>query len=207
MYKIRLQYVFQCIVYFMFYYITVLCMIILFFVLYTVLFHIFEYIIYIILYYILATCTIVYHILNILCNIYIVYVLKLSYQSLFFWSWCHEYIMSRDRWNIYVESMFWIFVSPSEVLPAEIYPGFLPTICFILRRTRNSATWKVQVWYMIWYTPHPVTVTTRIITFLVGNPYKPSFATVTGWGVDPRYMIWYTPKKNIFKDILHMFLV
>ena len=24
-------------------------------------------------------------------------------------------------------------------------------------------------------TPHPVTVTTRIITFLVGNPYKPSF--------------------------------
>ena len=38
-------------------------------------------------------------------------------------------------------------------------------------------------------TPHPVTVTTRIITFLVGNPYKPSFATVTGWGVDPRYSI------------------
>ena len=36
-------------------------------------------------------------------------------------------------------------------------------------------------------TPHPVTVTTRIITFLVGNPYKPSFATVTGWGVDPKY--------------------
>ena len=34
-------------------------------------------------------------------------------------------------------------------------------------------------------TPHPVTVTTRIITYLVGNPYKPSFATVTGWGVDP----------------------
>ena len=37
-------------------------------------------------------------------------------------------------------------------------------------------------------TPHPVTVTTRIITFLVGNPYKPSFATVTGPGVDPIYM-------------------
>ena len=36
-------------------------------------------------------------------------------------------------------------------------------------------------------TPHPVTVTTRIITFLVGNPYKPSFATVTGWGVDPKF--------------------
>ena len=36
-------------------------------------------------------------------------------------------------------------------------------------------------------TPHPVTVTTRIITFLVGDPYKPSFVTVTGWGVDPIY--------------------
>ena len=34
-------------------------------------------------------------------------------------------------------------------------------------------------------TPHPATVTTRIIPFLVGNPYKPSFVTVTGWGIDP----------------------
>ncbi len=37
-------------------------------------------------------------------------------------------------------------------------------------------------------TPHPVTVTTRIITFLVGNPYKPSFATVTGRGDNPNYI-------------------
>ena len=34
-------------------------------------------------------------------------------------------------------------------------------------------------------TPHPATVTTRIITFLVGNPWKPLFVTVTAWGVDP----------------------
>ena len=33
---------------------------------------------------------------------------------------------------------------------------------------------------------YPPTVTTRIIPFLVGNPYKPSFVTVTGWGVDQR---------------------
>ena len=38
-------------------------------------------------------------------------------------------------------------------------------------------------------TPHPVTVTTRIITFLIGNPYKPSFVTVTGWGVDRKYLV------------------
>ena len=36
--------------------------------------------------------------------------------------------------------------------------------------------------------PLPVTVTTRIITFLVGDPYKPSFATVTGRGNNPKYM-------------------
>ena len=32
----------------------------------------------------------------------------------------------------------------------------------------------------------PVPVTTRIITFLVGDPYKHSFATVTGRGPHPR---------------------
>ena len=36
--------------------------------------------------------------------------------------------------------------------------------------------------------PLPVTVTTRIITFLVGDPYKPSFATVIGRGDNPSYI-------------------
>ena len=34
-------------------------------------------------------------------------------------------------------------------------------------------------------------MTTRIITFLIGNPYKPSFVTVTGWGVDLIYIYIY----------------
>ncbi len=39
-----------------------------------------------------------------------------------------------------------------------------------------------------WVVPPPrMPVTTRIITFVVGNPYKPSFATVTGRGDNPRY--------------------
>ena len=37
------------------------------------------------------------------------------------------------------------------------------------------------------YGPFPVTVTTRIIPFLVGNPYEPLFATVTGKGPHPRH--------------------
>ena len=39
----------------------------------------------------------------------------------------------------------------------------------------------------LWLSPHPVTVTTRIIIVLVGDPYKPSFATVTGRGDNPNH--------------------
>ena len=53
------------------------------------------------------------------------------------------------------------------------------------------ATFLDNVYIYIRSTPHPVTVTTRSITFLVGNPYKPPFATVTGWGVDPTYIYIY----------------
>ncbi len=35
--------------------------------------------------------------------------------------------------------------------------------------------------------PLPVRVTTRIITFLIGNPYKPSFTTITGRGPYQKY--------------------
>ena len=38
--------------------------------------------------------------------------------------------------------------------------------------------------------PLPVTVT-RIVTCLIGNPYKPSFATVTGRGPHPIYIYIY----------------
>ena len=43
--------------------------------------------------------------------------------------------------------------------------------------------------YKLELPPHAVTVTTRIIPFLVGNPYKPSFGTVTGRGDNPTYKV------------------
>ena len=44
---------------------------------------------------------------------------------------------------------------------------------------------------MNWVIPLPrIPVTTRIISFVVGNPYKPSFATVTGKGDNPRYELF-----------------
>ena len=42
--------------------------------------------------------------------------------------------------------------------------------------------------------PLTVTVTTRIITFLVGDSYKPSFPTITGKGDNPKYNI---PRKLV----------
>ncbi len=70
-----------------------------------------------------------------------------------------------------------------------------PKWCSVFFRFKKSPKMcaMVQVvaffwgWSSLRSTPHPVTVTTRIIAFLVGNPYKPSFATVTGWGVDPSH--------------------
>ena len=53
--------------------------------------------------------------------------------------------------------------------------------------------------------PLPVTVTTRIITFLIGNPYKPSLTTVTGRGPHPRY--WYISKPLPFVLVGYVFLI
>ncbi len=53
-------------------------------------------------------------------------------------------------------------------------------------RVPTPPLWKVMVY--VEYGPLTVTVTTRIITFLVGDSYKPLFATVTGRGPYPRYM-------------------
>ena len=40
-----------------------------------------------------------------------------------------------------------------------------------------------------WVVPLPrLLVTTRIVSCLVGNPYKPSFATITGKGDNPTYI-------------------
>ena len=44
------------------------------------------------------------------------------------------------------------------------------------------------VW--IGLSPLPVRVTTRIITFLVGNPYKPSFPLLLGGGTTQGMEIW-----------------
>ena len=52
--------------------------------------------------------------------------------------------------------------------------------CFAKRLVLNQK-WHSISYFRLFKAPG------RIVTFLVGNPHKPSFATVTGWGLDPRY--------------------
>ena len=46
--------------------------------------------------------------------------------------------------------------------------------------------------------PLTLTVTTKVTTFLVGNPYKPSFTTVTVRGPHPIYLMQRGPWKHSF---------
>ena len=61
----------------------------------------------------------------------------------------------------------------------------------IIRREDKSGAeglfWKHDYTKNLGLSPCPGTVTSRIIIFLVGNPYTPSFATVTGKGDNPNY--------------------
>ena len=54
---------------------------------------------------------------------------------------------------------------------------------------------------MLFFDDYILTVTSWIIPFLVGNPYKPSFVTVTGWGVDQNS----TTLRGLSKFVLNIF--
>ena len=58
----------------------------------------------------------------------------------------------------------------------------LPPMCYI----------HIYIYIYIGCGPLTVTVTTRILTFLVGDPYKPSFTTVTVRGPHPTYTYIHT---------------
>ena len=55
--------------------------------------------------------------------------------------------------------------------------------------------------------PLPATVATRIITYFVGDSYKPSFATVTRRGPHPTYTIAILLEKGEICYISHVYLV
>ena len=60
---------------------------------------------------------------------------------------------------------------------------------FFLALKLEVELWAENIPYMLDLLPRSVTLTTRIITFLVGNPYRLLFATgIRGRGLDPTYM-------------------
>ena len=69
-------------------------------------------------------------------------------------------------------------------------PPSAPTVRDDLQIQRSiGQSWQAsdkQTLGGVGYGPFPVTVTTRIIPFLLGNPYKPLFVTVTGRWPYPR---------------------
>ena len=96
---------------------------------------------------------------------------------------------------IYQINVFcWVYSKESgHLFELSLYQSFLNSPHF----RKNRAWWIIQTVEFVrfffqpssgnlGFTPHSVTVTTRIFTFLVGNPCKPSFATVTGLGADPK---------------------
>ena len=69
--------------------------------------------------------------------------------------------------------------------------GITPLKGSVLEGGRRDYLWFANLPSIVLYiglSPFPVIVTTRIITFLVGDSYKPSFATITGKGDNPSYI-------------------
>ncbi len=78
----------------------------------------------------------------------------------------------------------------SQVINHHLHPSFLPETHHIPNYTGWFMTRSRLVASQYFGCgPLTVTVTTRIITFLVGDPYKPSFTTVTVRGPYPMYTL------------------
>ena len=54
-------------------------------------------------------------------------------------------------------------------------------------KTQRNITWAWHTTLYFGFSPFPVVVTTRIVSCLVGDSYKPSFARITGKGDNPNY--------------------
>ena len=62
-----------------------------------------------------------------------------------------------------------------------------PALAALVVEIKGKGNWQISISGICVGCGHlPVTVTTRIIPLLVGDPHKPLFATVTGRGPDPK---------------------
>ena len=111
------------------------------------------------------------------------YVVQDFYKASNHWSQeiIHFYFRAESGWHIFVVGVLpstakpWVYqICVSNFVEGFIFQSKPSKIEFGFREER------IWVWALL-----PVTVTTRIITCLVGHSCKPSFATVTARGATP----------------------
>ena len=78
---------------------------------------------------------------------------------------CKEHAMQTESWN--------------QFIFGDLKDFFQHGLIFTTAGIKMNISWVV---------PLPSNSDHQIITFLVGNPYKPSFATITGKGDNPKYI-------------------
>ena len=83
-----------------------------------------------------------------------------------------------------------LMLLPTTFITMLLYLGFIGRHCYGIPSFGICILWVIT-WN---YPPPRMPVTIRIIPFLIGNPYNPSFVTVTGWGVDPKDTLMITKK-------------
>ena len=85
----------------------------------------------------------------------------------------------------------------------SIYESYLYRVVFLVHTKSHQVVSNLSLFgFDLFFgtTPHPVTVNTRIIPFLVGNPYKPSFVTAPGWGGNPTYSLYFLLEIPVCQD-------
>ena len=93
--------------------------------------------------------------------------------------------------TLVIPKIIHLFISPLHLNPSPMAgPHQHPRSLAGLHVDAKSAPFFYGALGMSWVVPLPrMPVTTRIVMFLVGDPYKPSFATVTGRGDNPRHVL------------------
>ena len=77
-----------------------------------------------------------------------------------------------------------------------------------IKDAKNQTKHAKKLSYLfIGLSPFPVIVTTRIITFLVGNPYKPSFPLLLGRGTTQSIHISYVCLRYVGGDSRSCFMI
>ena len=114
-------------------------------------------------------------------------------------SWNHMPLIVVGSLNLWEFWWVWMACGILQFLTSILWHVFfksIPSICGICTYLYNfvyiwlifNGKWQVNIYVGSTHHPGCWLVTTRIITSLVGNLYKPLFVTVTGWRVDPKYI-------------------